>query len=322
MNNPLVSILIPVYNRESILSETIESALSQTYSNIEIIIVDNCSTDDTWNIIQQYATKDKRIKPFRNDTNIGPVRNWLACLDQATGQFTKILWSDDLIHSQFLDRLLPFFKDPSIAFVYSGVNVFDNSPSTPNKTLYASMQDGVYETKSFIAGVLLGGDFPFSPGCAIFRTADVKKNLYLDIPNRVGSDFSMHAIGNDLLLFLLTAQQYPNYGYVNEPLAYFREHTDSITVTASGGKLLFHYDLVKGFFAEHYIKDKKLLRKLNSFFLIHLLKFDAKNYNIHRINDFYPTKKSNWISVQYLAGRLVDSWRKRYKLNNSSKGNS
>ena len=68
MNNlPLVSILIPVYNRASIVSRAIDSALSQTYSNIEIIIVDNNSTDSTWDILLKYKQRDSRIKIFKNE---------------------------------------------------------------------------------------------------------------------------------------------------------------------------------------------------------------------------------------------------------------
>ena len=102
--NNLVSILIPVYNRDKFIEETINSALSQTYQNIEIIIVDNNSTDNTWRIIKKYTKKDNRIKAFKNDTNIGPVRNWKKCTDKADGEFGKILWSDDLIAPEFIEK--------------------------------------------------------------------------------------------------------------------------------------------------------------------------------------------------------------------------
>lgn len=71
MNN-LVSILIPVYNRENLIEETVQSALNQTYKNIEIIVVDNQSTDNTWEILQKLASQDERIKIFQNNTNIRP----------------------------------------------------------------------------------------------------------------------------------------------------------------------------------------------------------------------------------------------------------
>ena len=91
-NYDLVSILIPVYNRETLIEDTVQSALNQTYPNIEIIVVDNKSTDRTWDILEKLANRDSRIKIFQNKTNIGPVRNWKRCIDNASGKYGKILW--------------------------------------------------------------------------------------------------------------------------------------------------------------------------------------------------------------------------------------
>ena len=124
MDQALVSILIPVYNREEFIGECIESALVQTFASIEIVVVDNASTDKTWEICQQFAAKDHRVRVFQNDINIGPVRNWLACVMQARGEYTKILWSDDLIHPDFLEKMLPYLEDPCVGFVYSSAYIF------------------------------------------------------------------------------------------------------------------------------------------------------------------------------------------------------
>lgn len=97
MYKPLVSILIPVYNREDMLKRAVDAALNQTYDNIEVIISDNASTDNTWEVCLDYAKKDKRVKVFRNEKNLGPVLNWKCCIDRATGELGKILFSDDAI---------------------------------------------------------------------------------------------------------------------------------------------------------------------------------------------------------------------------------
>ena len=70
---PLVSICIPSFNNEKSISYTIDSILNQTYENIEIILIDNCSTDNTFNVMQKYL--DKNIKIYKNDENIGVVGN-------------------------------------------------------------------------------------------------------------------------------------------------------------------------------------------------------------------------------------------------------
>ena len=69
MSKPLVSIVLPVYNGERYLKEAIESVLSQTYENIELIIVNDASTDNTAEIIREYVSKEGRIKVFNNDVN-------------------------------------------------------------------------------------------------------------------------------------------------------------------------------------------------------------------------------------------------------------
>ncbi len=312
---PLVSILIPVFNREHILFQTLDSALSQTYSNIEIIVVDNCSTDGTWGVIQGYVRKDSRIKAYRNDTNIGPVRNWLACVGHASGIYAKILWSDDLIHPEFLEKLLPFFSDPSVGFAYSSAKIFSDDLIETGFRVFTKIDTGIHNSQQYIIGTLLEGDFPMSPGCAIFRTSDLKKNLLLNVPNNVGSVFSMHAIGNDLLLFLLTARGYQNFAVINEPLSYFRAHEGSITMSSSSGKIPLHYDLAKGYFAEKYIYNVPLLKKINAIFFIHLIHFKSERFGIKYLVDFYPSKKTVGFDLIYLIQIMMKKvFRKIYAI--------
>ena len=98
---PTVSILIPVFNREEFLPDCIQSALSQKYTDFEIIVVDNASNDRSWEIAKDFALNDSRVRVFRNDVNVGPVRNWQRCLDEATGEYAKFLFSDDLMLPDF-----------------------------------------------------------------------------------------------------------------------------------------------------------------------------------------------------------------------------
>lgn len=293
MTTVKVSILIPVYNRERYIAECIQSALDQSYTQHEIVVVDNASDDGTWEICQQFADRDPRVRVFRNDENIGPVRNWLACVACAKGDYVKILWSDDLIAPSFLEETVPYLADPDTGFVYSTAKIFAVGDKETGAIAYSGIDTGTYESVRYIEGALLGGEeFPVSPGCALFRLSDVKKNLLLHVPNSVGSDFSMHAIGNDLLLFLLTAQEYKNIAIVNEPLAYFRAHEGSITTSSPAGRIPLHYDLVKGFFVEKYIKNNKWIKKMNAILFLHLISFDSWKFGIRSVNSFYPSNKT------------------------------
>ena len=112
--SPLVSLLIPVYNRETLIGPCIESALAQTVDDLEIIVSDNASTDATWETCQKYAARDSRVRIFRNCENIGPVHNWARCLAHARGRLGKFLFSDDQIYPHYLERTLSYMNDPRI----------------------------------------------------------------------------------------------------------------------------------------------------------------------------------------------------------------
>lgn len=243
MEEELVSILIPVYNRVNLVGETIESAINQTYINTEIIIVDNYSTDGTWELLKVFAAKDSRIRIFRNEMNIGPVKNWKRCIDEAKGEYAKILFSDDLIDKNFIEETMKVFDDQT-AFVLTTVKLFNESQNT-----FFSQYDAktTYSTSSYLNDTLLFNlnGFPYSPACALFRTDDLKKSLLIDIPNTLSLDFNHFGAGNDLLLFLYTAQRYQQIRVTNRSTAFFRSHNDSLTIA---NKLAEYYDFAKYYF--------------------------------------------------------------------------
>lgn len=163
MIDSLVSILIPVYNRENIIAETIQSALNQTYRNIEVVVVDNASTDNTWAVIEDLAKKDSRINAFRNESNLGPVKNWLRCVEEASGEYGKILWSDDLTAPDFIEKTLPLFNN-DVGFVYTGANIFTGANPHEAKTSYLLTETGQYSSSMYIEKAVFDKEMPVSPG--------------------------------------------------------------------------------------------------------------------------------------------------------------
>jgi len=295
----MVSILIPVYNRDKYIAQTIESALNQTYTNIEVIIVDNSSTDNTWKIVQVYAKKDNRIKAFQNDSNIGPVRNWKRCIDEASGKFGKILWSDDLIAPEFIEKTLPFLqKNEEVGFVFTGTELFTDDAA--KKPIHFIGKTGIYNSKDYIKGALIGQGYPVSPACAIFRLKDLQNNLMIQVPNKINSDFSMHAIGNDVLIFLFTASQYKYFAFVNEKLSFFRFHKGSISVSSNKVDLESMYHVAKEYFVNHHLDDIKLKKHFNSNLLY--LKYIFQKYsNLSSIKDnYYFYSKNNSLNGIHL----------------------
>ncbi len=305
MESKLVSILIPVYNRENLIEETVRSAMKQTYKNIEIVVVDNCSTDNTWEVLQNLAKEDSRIKIFRNNENIGPVRNWKRCIDEAKGIYGKILWSDDLISPEFIEKTLPFLdKNPEVGFVFTGTEIFDTENGVKNLAYFIG-DTGIYSTDQYIKGVIFESNYPVSPGCALFRLNDLKDNLLINIPNKIGSDFSMHAVGNDLLIFLLTAHKYKKFAFINETLSFFRAHKNSISVSTDIGRLSLLYTLAKAYFVENYRKD--LVKKLNADIWIRINVYSeiAKELKLDKIENFYMSNTDYKIDLFCLIKKIT-----------------
>lgn len=119
---PLVSIGLPVYNRSEYLEDCLNSFISQTYQNIEIIISDNCSPNkEVIKIIKEYAKKDKRIKHFRQKENIQAWPNALFVLKQSKGEFFVWIGDDDKISPDFIEKCISeFLKNPELDMVFSG----------------------------------------------------------------------------------------------------------------------------------------------------------------------------------------------------------
>jgi len=289
MTNPLVSIVIPVFNRDQFIGACIESALQQTMSNLEVVVVDNCSTDGTWQICQQFAETDSRVRVFRNETNVGPVKNWSRGVSASRGEFTKILWSDDLISSTFLEKTLPILVErKEIGFVFTEADIFDDV-SGEVKRSHAIGLSGVFPSMEFIRGSLLAKNWPLSPGCALFRKKDLCANLMVDVPNRINSNFSQHAIGNDVLIFLRTAYNYPSIYFVNEPLSRFRTHGSSISTSTDKSRLILLYLVAKAYFVENFVEDEILRRKFNAILLSNLKRYNQNSLCLREVKDFYPS---------------------------------
>ena len=111
---PLVSIITPVYNSEEFLEETILSVLDQTYENWELILIDDCSKDDSYKIIDKYLRKDKRIKYLKNKKNSGPAITRNNGINISKGKYIAFLDSDDLWYKDKLKNQINFMVEEGL----------------------------------------------------------------------------------------------------------------------------------------------------------------------------------------------------------------
>lgn len=140
---PVVSVCIPTYMGANFIGTAIESVLNQTFSNFELIIIDDNSTDATENIIGKY--KDSRIRFLRNNLTLGPEGNWNRCLSEARGRYFKLLPQDDLIVSNCLESQVAVLEadtEESIALVFCARTIIDSLGNTIMVRNYPQHQIG------------------------------------------------------------------------------------------------------------------------------------------------------------------------------------
>jgi glycosyltransferase involved in cell wall biosynthesis len=125
---PLVSVGLPVFNGETFLSRTLDSILNQTWTDFELIISDNASTDATPDIVRAYAARDPRIRCFRQNVNIGIGNNWSFVARMARGKLLKWVSANDEYEPRLVEQCVSVLqKDPTVVLCYSRTQFIDEA---------------------------------------------------------------------------------------------------------------------------------------------------------------------------------------------------
>ena len=136
--NHLVSIIMPSFNCKEFISETILSVISQTYNHWELIIVDDCSTDDGTDIINNFIKNDQRIKLILNDKNEGAAVSRNKAIEHASGKYIAFLDSDDLWNTDKLENQILYMNNNNLALSYSAYETIDEEGNSLNTIITPS----------------------------------------------------------------------------------------------------------------------------------------------------------------------------------------
>jgi glycosyltransferase involved in cell wall biosynthesis len=306
MTSPLVSICIPVYNREKFIEETVMSALMQSYSNIEVVVVDNNSEDGTYEILKKLKNKYNSLKIFKNNTNIGPVKNWERCIELSEGQYVKLLYSDDILESTCIEKSIkPLMRGGDIAFVNTSVRMIDSSgrPICINNYFKKS---GKYKSEIFIEQSILLKKISASASHALFRRADLSEFVNPKIVSKLDDNFEQHAIGIDIVMFLMISKKYKHFYYINEILVNYRSHSESITDSTDKSKLKYLKLAAIAYFVEKHIKNIDIAKQFNSTILYYIIIYrNTHEFHNKKIYSFYNDIYINKVNVIYLLKMLI-----------------
>jgi glycosyltransferase involved in cell wall biosynthesis len=223
--HPTVSIAIPLYNCESHIRETIESVLAQTYTNFELVVLDDQSTDRSAEIVQSF--KDPRIRYELNPERLGFFRNWNRCLEVMSGTYCKLLPHDDPMEPSCIEEQVRILEAyPDVELVHCARKIVD-----PDGNILARRSpresEGVKESADSLKRIVRSGTNPIGePASVMFRKDTMK---------RIGgfSDADMYSIDIEFWSRLLgEGKRY----YIDKFLCSFRVWPDSASVRLFGSQ--------------------------------------------------------------------------------------
>lgn len=190
-SNPLFSVCIPVYNGAYFIKRALENCLNQTYKNLEVVVVDDASTDETAKIVLDYVKKDSRVKYFKNAVNLGLAPNFFRTFEVATGDFVQHLGCDDWLASNYAEEKVRIFNSyPDVAFVGCGIttNFLDPESQKPVFTGKSTHPPGFYSADFIFRNFYrLNNAGLIGTNCTT-RRKDMVENFMTTIPNKWGYD--------------------------------------------------------------------------------------------------------------------------------------
>ncbi len=291
MNNVMISIAMTTFNGERYLREQIESIISQTVTDWELIVCDDCSSDSTWSILTEFSNKDKRIKLFSNKENLGFKKNFSKAVELCTGKYIALSDQDDIWAKNHLEILLKNIDGKSVS-AGNALLVDKDGISLKRKHNEVRGFDFFMEQKFLYRELLL--DNPIQ-GASMLLDAEFSKRC-VPIPEKVKYHDTW---------FATCACFDKGISYTYEIVTYYRQHGDNITFkdhnkdTRSFFEKLFSKInvLIKGSFTDrfNYIEELSCRYKIT-------------NNDFEKIKTFVSHIERNRISVK----DIVWLWKNYY----------
>lgn len=177
-NTPTVSIGLPVYNGGAYLAPTIETLLAQSYTDFELILSDNASTDGSEEVCRHYAAQDARIRYYRNDTNIGGAGNHTRTVQLARGALFKWCGADDLYDPAYLATCVPLLeRQPAVVLCYPQASVIDDDSNFVREYDDHFHLVGLPAHERLLRVLAHDNALLFNPSLGVIRTEALRRTL-------------------------------------------------------------------------------------------------------------------------------------------------
>lgn len=232
---PLITVIVPNYNHAPYLKQRIDSILSQSFQDFELILLDDCSTDNSRNILSTYAGNEHVSHIVFNELNSGSTfKQWEKGIQLSKGEFIWIAESDDYASPDFLQSIVPYLgSDSNVSLVYTGSYMVNEEGIAIDKDwdeFPRSVEPvSIFSPHEYLQKKMLWGNSVYNASMVVFR-----KSCY----NLMKADFTAYRYCGDWLFFAETGCQ-GNVVSINRKLNYFRQHTNKVSPRAEKEGLYF-----------------------------------------------------------------------------------
>ena len=282
---PKVSVVIPTYGRAKMVKQAVLSAVAQDLEPTEVIVSDDQSPDDTYEVLTQLAEKISILKVTRNAVNTGGVQNWNNVIDNATGDYIAYCSDDDYFLPHHLKTSIEFLeKQPDIGLVHSGfVNLIESNQEMPIFSIeLIDNKVKIIHGRKLIEHIISQTSYPFQPSTFVFRRSVWKS---------IGSFDSSYTVA-DTDWFIRVGLKI-RIAYLPVPTVVNRRHADnwSNRVGSIGMNIEFHKMMQNAFrelenesldYNLSYLRTKWLMFELMKFIRIYVARSRAGLFNISR----------------------------------------
>ena len=269
----LISVIVPVYKVEKYINQCIDSIINQTYTNLEIILVDDGSPDNCGNICDEYAKKDKRIKVIHKENEgVSIARN--IGLENSNGKYVTFIDSDDWVDEEYCKTLFESLKKQEADCAACGYNRVTGE--TVEK-INSDNSEKLYNSKEYLIKILNP-----QTGLGFCHMKLYKKEILS------GIEFEKNiVVGEDALFNIKISKKIKKAAFVSRTLYNYRINSESVVKKYDkdyAKKYLTSMEVIKRYIEEEYKEDKEVLQNYYNFVAFHVLLI-AVNYCFHPKND-------------------------------------
>lgn len=215
----MVSIILPNYNHFQYLTQRIESIFNQSFQDFELILLDDCSSDGSWELLQSYSTNPKVTHCFRNENNSGsPFKQWKRGIELAIGDFIWLAESDDWAEADFLERCVSLLKSNDLALVVVGSNYIDSENYFIGEIIN-DFPSGIMEGNTFCTNQMYFNNSILNASSVVFSRSKIQAKMLESICDfRLSGDH----------FFWVQLMKDKRIGFIEKKLNHFRWHDKSV----------------------------------------------------------------------------------------------